>query len=146
MTSTVVLDEIALFEGATRWSLTLHSGEIVAVVGPTGAGKSTLLEVFAGRRPPVRGQAGVTAATAMSLRLDGERTTPRAVAQKFAGRGSSAAMTEALVALHLWDRRQLSLEALSDGERAATELLPLLVLDASASVAPLPNSARTLVP
>ncbi|HRF61257.1 MAG TPA: ABC transporter ATP-binding protein [Fimbriimonadaceae bacterium] len=130
MTPSIVLDEIALFDGAGRWGLTLHAGEFVAVVGPTGAGKSTLLEVLGGKRPPVRGQAGVTAPTASSLRLEGERTTPRSVAQKLAPRGSSAAVTEALVALHLWDRRQLSLEALTDGERAAVALLPVWVPDA----------------
>lgn len=132
MTPTIVLDEIALFEGASRWSLTLHPGELVALVGPTGAGKSALLEVIKGDRQPARGQCGVTTAVASTLRLEGERATPRSIAQKIAPRGSSAAITESLVALHLWDRRQLSLSGLTDGERAAVELLPVYIDDAPA--------------
>jgi heme exporter protein A len=47
--------------------LSLHAGEVLAVVGPNGAGKTTLLRVLAGLLRPSRGQ----------IRILGERVTGR---------------------------------------------------------------------
>ena len=38
-----------------NFSLTLHTGEIKAIVGPSGVGKSTLFELILGRLKPQRG-------------------------------------------------------------------------------------------
>jgi putative ABC transport system ATP-binding protein len=46
--------------------LTVHAGELVALVGPTGSGKTTLLRVLAGLLPPDRGSI-----TLQGQRLDG---------------------------------------------------------------------------
>jgi len=40
-------------------ALTLHRGELVAVVGPSGAGKTTLVHVLAGLRSPDAGEISV---------------------------------------------------------------------------------------
>ena len=40
-------------------SLTVHRGELVALVGPSGCGKSTLLRIVAGLRPATRGRVEV---------------------------------------------------------------------------------------
>ena len=45
-----------------RFSLSVASGEVVALVGPNGSGKSTLLDVIAGVRPPLRGDVRITGA------------------------------------------------------------------------------------
>ena len=46
-------------------SLSVSSGEFVAILGPSGCGKSTLLELIAGLEPISRGE----------ILLDGERVT-----------------------------------------------------------------------
>lgn len=58
MTSLEVRDIAVRFDGTPvldRASLSLASGEIVALVGPSGSGKSTLLRVIAGILPPDHG-------------------------------------------------------------------------------------------
>jgi len=50
---TVIFGETTVLHHA---SISLASGEIVALVGPSGSGKSTLLRVIAGILPPDRGQ------------------------------------------------------------------------------------------
>ena len=59
-------------------NLTLHAGEIIAIVGPSGCGKSTLLNVVSGLIPPSAGEvywygeplAGVPAHTGYMLQKD----------------------------------------------------------------------------
>ena len=38
-----------------RFTLSVHQGEMIAILGPSGAGKSTLLNLIAGFLPPVSG-------------------------------------------------------------------------------------------
>lgn len=63
--TTLQLDGIAKHFGAIEAlrgvSLTLHSGEVVGLMGDNGAGKSTLVKIIAGNFPPSAGE----------LRLDG---------------------------------------------------------------------------
>ena len=57
------------------FSLDVHAGEIVALVGDNGAGKSTLVKIVAGVQPPTDG----------SILIDGEETRlkdPRAAAER----------------------------------------------------------------
>jgi putative ABC transport system ATP-binding protein len=57
-------------------SLTVHSGEVVAVAGPSGSGKSTLLALLAGLDEPDGGHV-VLAGERMSHRPEGQRTLLR---------------------------------------------------------------------
>jgi phosphonate transport system ATP-binding protein len=59
-------------------SVTIASGESVAVIGPSGAGKTTLLHVVAAALPPSRGAVLLDAKTPWSL--------PRAALQRLRGR------------------------------------------------------------
>ncbi len=56
--------------------LTVHDGEVVAVVGPSGCGKTTLLRAVAGLTPPSVGQVRIADRSVW----DGERVAPTAVA------------------------------------------------------------------
>jgi iron complex transport system ATP-binding protein len=62
---TLAADRVAFARGARpilrELSLTIHPGEVLAVVGPNGAGKSTLLGLLAGELAPSEG----------AVRLDG---------------------------------------------------------------------------
>ncbi len=60
-------------------SLTVQSGEIVAVVGPSGSGKSTLLGCLAGLDEPAGG----------TVWIDGERISHRSEAERAAVRARS---------------------------------------------------------
>ena len=49
-------------------SLTVHPGEIVAVVGPSGSGKTTLLRILAGLDRPSAGHVSVAGVDLRRLR------------------------------------------------------------------------------
>src|SRR4051794_23134530 len=49
-------------------SLTVHAGEVVALVGPSGCGKSTLLELLAGLQQPDQGSVEAAPAAYMPQR------------------------------------------------------------------------------
>jgi NitT/TauT family transport system ATP-binding protein len=57
--------EVTALEGL---SLTVASGEVLALVGPSGCGKSTLLELLAGLQPPDAGQVAAEPAAYMPQR------------------------------------------------------------------------------
>lgn len=65
-TSTLTLDDVTVSRGAgpviSHVSLTLHQGEVIALVGPNGAGKTSLIESIS----------GVTTHSGGSIRLDDE--------------------------------------------------------------------------
>jgi sulfate transport system ATP-binding protein len=63
------------FQALDRVSVTIPSGELVALLGPSGSGKTTLLRVIAGLESP---DAGV-------ILLGGEDATRRAVAERRVG-------------------------------------------------------------
>ncbi len=66
-------DELAVLNGA---SLTVHRGEIVALVGPSGAGKSTLLQIAGLLERPDAGEVWVDGAACGAL-SDDKRTRTR---------------------------------------------------------------------
>jgi ATP-binding cassette, subfamily C, bacterial CydCD len=57
-------------EAPSGAGLTLRSGEVVAVVGPSGAGKTTLLECLARLVAPTRGEILITGADGLARPLD----------------------------------------------------------------------------
>jgi sulfate transport system ATP-binding protein len=63
------------FVALNNLSLTIASGELVALLGPSGSGKTTLLRIIAGLEAPDRG----------SVLLDGEEATARSVRERGVG-------------------------------------------------------------
>ena len=58
-------------------SLTVHEGEVVAVLGPSGSGKTTLLRILAGLDRPSAGRVRVAGVDLRRLRGRGARSLPQ---------------------------------------------------------------------
>lgn len=65
-----VRHQSAALPALAELSLSLRTGETVAVVGPSGAGKSTLLSVIAGETAPDRGRVEALPATLLTQRTE----------------------------------------------------------------------------
>jgi ABC-type multidrug transport system ATPase subunit len=63
------------------------------------------------------------------------RATPQSICRRLAGPLGATPMAEALTATRLWDCRQTSLSNLTGGQRAACDLLPLLLRPAGILIA-----------
>lgn len=138
-------------------SLTLHSGEILALFGPNGSGKTTLLKILAGLLRPSAGSGHVTgvpltdgtrirrrvayASTTGWMGLEWALTAEEnlsyfGVLCGLSGREARVRAEEALRAVGLWADRKKLTSALSNGMRQrvilARSLLirtPLVLLD-----------------
>jgi ABC-type multidrug transport system ATPase subunit len=106
----------------------VERGATLCVVGPAASGKSRMLRAIAGSERPARGKVRVAGSTVVAG-IDGfaGRATPQTICRRLAGPLGATPMAEALTATRLWDCRQTSIAGLSDGRRAACELLPLLL-------------------
>lgn len=140
--------------------LTLHRGEILAVVGPNGAGKTTLVRIIATLASPDRGEVNVCGRSvtaepdevrrAIGLLPQDSLPDPQATAwehvyyylwARFGNRAAARSATEAaLRAVDLWDRRRERSANLSGGLQRRILLAmvvgarpPLLLLDEPAA-------------
>ncbi len=123
----LTLDGVALRGDGATLTLSVRSGQAVAIMGPSRSGKTAMLRVCAGRDKPSRGR--TTAAADVVVAGDGLGRRAR-VASVAKATGHPKA-NDLLVALGLWEVRNESLADLAPGHRAAVELLPPLLSNAS---------------
>jgi len=106
----------------------LTAGQSLAVLGPAASGKSRLLRILAGAdRSPVGKVERTEPAVWAGLSGAAKRSTPLALARRFAGPRGTARATEALADCGLWDVRARALAELTPGQFAACELLPVVL-------------------
>lgn len=126
MVEHVRLEHVSLQKSGATLSLTIESGQLVAVVGPAASGKSRLLSVIARDERPARGSVKHSSKLVVAGRpAVNRRTRPQEVARLANGNdaGASAAV---LSALRLWEFRNSPVSQLSDSQVAAVELIAAL--------------------
>lgn len=166
------VENVGVSAGGTRIlrqvDLTLHPGEMCALIGPSGAGKSTLIKALLGLRDPDEGSvtmgsrpvselgpAGyVPQDDALHRGLTVQRELGYAAELRMSGTSAEereARIAEVLEQVGLGDRAEIRIRRLSGGQRkrvsVALELLtgpPLLVLDEPTSGLDPGLEARTM--
>lgn len=129
MSEIVALRAVGLGHQSPVLTLTLSSGQTVAIVGPAGSGKSRLLRILGGRDAPPSGEVKIETTVGWPTPVAEKRHTPQQLA-RVSGPGSQASRaTDALTATRLWEQRQTPVAELSPGQQLACELLPLLSHD-----------------
>jgi ABC-type lipoprotein export system ATPase subunit len=100
----------------------IHSGVIVAVMGPSGSGKSSLLDILSGAEKPGQGSIRRRASVRIAEVGGGKRTKVQALARAAAGEDAS----NLLITLHLAELRQSAIGDLTPSQFAACELMSAL--------------------
>ncbi|RYG36453.1 ATP-binding cassette domain-containing protein [bacterium] len=123
--SSLILRHVALEGEGPTVALTLEPGRVLAVMGRPGAGKSRFLSAVAGEERFTRGTyERASGPWCYSGRIGG-RTKLATIAGQGAG-STPTAITDALTAVGLWERRNDPLSKLTAGAAAAAELLPAM--------------------
>jgi ABC-type multidrug transport system ATPase subunit len=166
------VENVGVSAGGTRIlsmvSLTLHAGEMCALIGPSGAGKSTLIKALLGLRDPDEGSVRMGSRSVKELGPAGyvpqddalhrgltvRKELGYAAELRMPGTGADQRerrITEVLGQVGLADRAEVRIRRLSGGQRkrvsVALELLtgsPLLVLDEPTSGLDPGLEARTM--
>ena len=171
-TSPLRVDNVGVSAGGTRIlngvNLTLHAGEMCALIGPSGAGKSTLIKALLGLRDPDEGSVKVGSRPVAELgplgyvpqddALHRALTVQRELGYAAELRMPAASperrrsrVAEVIDQVGLGDRSRVRIRRLSGGQRkrvsVALELLtepPLLILDEPTSGLDPGLEARTM--
>ncbi|RYG49470.1 ATP-binding cassette domain-containing protein [bacterium] len=123
--SALVLRHVSLESDGPTVALTLEPGRILAVMGRPGAGKSRFLGALAGEERFARGTyERASGPWCFSGRIGG-RTKLAAIAGQGGGT-SPTAITDALTAVGLWERRNDPISKLTSGAALGAELLPAM--------------------
>lgn len=109
------------------WSLSISSGEAWALIGAAASGKSHWLEMVMGHKDPSSG--GVRRrGKIVEADIDiGLRATPESVAAVHSTKSQLEARAEVLTLLGLWDLRKTAIPKLTETQRDACRLLPVLL-------------------
>ena len=122
----VLLDQVALREGATPIGLSLYAGQSALITGRPGAGKSALIEVITARAQPASGNVLVSGTmTETEVHVKHKRLTAEHLA-KLDRQAHPDRVAEALTATQLWNERKTVISKLSPGQQVAASLLPVL--------------------
>ena len=112
------------------WSLSICGGEAWALMGPAASGKSHWLEMVMGHKDPSSG--GVRRrGKIVEADIDiGLRATPESVAAVHSSKSQLEARAEVLTLLGLWDLRKTAIPKLTETQKDACRLLPVLLSSA----------------
>lgn len=125
MSEILGLEHVALSGTGPTLSLSIGSGQSIAVVGPTQAGKSRLLRILAEEEKPGQGQLHFRGK--VSAALGDSLPSRRAKVQSLAKGFDTQAATEWLICLGLYDQRGETFGDLTPAQSLAAELVtPLL--------------------
>ena len=126
MSEVLGLEHVALGSGGPTLTLSVRSGQAIAILGPAASGKSRLIRVLAGQERP--GQGRVHLRGRVSVASD-EGLGRRAKVQSLVRSGSVQESTEVLMATGLLDVRATPFGDLTPSRAAACELLATLLSD-----------------
>ncbi|MDR3691968.1 MAG: ATP-binding cassette domain-containing protein [Fimbriimonas sp.] len=131
MTEVLALEHIAIISTGPTLSLSVSSGQSLAVVGPAASGKSHFLHVIAGEERPAQGSARVHGKVA-SASSDGfsRRTKVQSAIPRFDTSSKGLRVNDMLYMMRLGEVRFKPISELSPGQIAACELLGPLLSDA----------------
>lgn len=119
----LIFEEVALLPGASPFSIRLHAGHSVAVMGRAGSGKSALLAAIRSGKPPA---GKVTCETSIVSSTEG-RPAPRETVQSLGKRLAKSfgvdRVREAIAAVGLTDVRLEPIRTLSASQIVAASLV-----------------------
>ncbi|MGV3616265.1 MAG: ATP-binding cassette domain-containing protein [Fimbriimonas sp.] len=127
MSEVLGLEHLALGADGPTLTLSVRTGQAIAILGPSGAGKSRLLRILAGEERPGQGKVHLRGRVAVASDAGlSRRTRVHAL-----GRGGEVQdTTNVLLATGLFDVRNLTYGELSPSRAAACELVGPLLADA----------------
>ncbi|MEZ0326443.1 MAG: ATP-binding cassette domain-containing protein [Fimbriimonas sp.] len=128
MSEVLSLEHFSISTTGPTLTMSVGSGQSLAVVGPAASGKSTMLRVLAGQERVAQGSFKIRGAVAIATPgALSRRSKVQSIAKNDA---SSDRASEALTITRLWDQRHAAVSELSTSQLAAAELLELLAGDA----------------